>query len=482
MPCTEGLLASSTANKIQENICSPEEYRAMVEGHTPHFVSDRMTLLLGSWKVLSAREHMVWSQLMVLSRAYKTLEIRISHRQIQIQAGVSEATIRDVLERLSEKGFIKISKKNITQFGKDYVLQMGIPKPYISQVKADLDRCRSKNPDGISDNKTTIWPQKTTIQDSQKPLPESDVSRHKGNHELNRIINGSDFKASAYKPETEQFIDRHHISVEENNIPLEETIYLSADNKQLTEEEAYYAPQETPSLQAPYQPRQHKPKDWIPSAEDFMLIGKKHAEPPKTESEQNRVFDIVDWMADLKFSFQKKAFQEEGQGQSFGRFLMTAKHLEKGFSAYLDGYLSTELKPFLPTLLTRLKAYQDPYASEWFPLTQGMLQQQQHHYESTLAEALNKASNQTKPCLSPMVAVYLPGYWYKQTVMTVKRLRLPEYSILELAYHIEHYVPKKPLKTREEKRRFNLCLAIRLIKDKRWRCPAGLAAMIEKQA
>lgn len=465
-PTTRDDCTTSSTPKKQttlSSICSVEEYQAMVEGHTAHFVSDRITLLIGPWKVLSAREHIVWSQMMVLSRAYKSLTIRVTHRQLYAQAGTSEATMRDALQRLSEKGFIKIRHKNITQFGKEYVIQMGIPKQYIPTVKADLDRCRSKNPEGVNyaffDLKTArknTFSLKNTDQTecthTQKPDDKNPVADVKPSYPEKEYTH-----TTALAPDEASFSD--------------ETVYLSKDHQRLSKTEAYATPNNQDTLTAPYQPRQNRPKNWCPSAEDYAFLAGPEATPPKNQAEQHRVFDIVDWMAHLKFKVQKTAFEKEGNNQSFGRFLMTAKHLDQAFSAHLENHLPTTLKPLLPKLLAHLKAYQDPYASAWFPLTQGMLQQQQQEYKSALTKAL---SEQSTARLSPKVAVCLPVYWYNQVRNLVKRLKLSEEKVLELSYHIEHYRPDKPFKNLEALRRFNLCLAIRLIKDRRWRSPLGL--------
>ena len=141
------------------------------------------------------------------------------------------------------------------------------------------------------------------------------------------------------------------------------------------------------------------------------------------------------------------------------------------FSKHLESLLPDKAKPWLPILLQRLSDYQSHCPNAWFPVTEGMMKQQNKDYQLALEK---QAAEKPKPSLSPQVAVAIPRHWYNRVLMTAKTLRLPKRQVPELAYHIENYSPNKHFDTFEGKRKFNLCLAIRLIKAKRWGCPKGL--------
>jgi hypothetical protein len=455
-------------------ICSVLEYQQASKGHTPHFIADRLNFLIGRAKLLSPREYWTWSQLMVYSRTYGSFSIRISHKQLHTDVGTSEATLRDILDRLSAKGFIKILLKNITHFGKQYVIQVGMPKSLLSVLQDELKRCRTKNPDGANlkvvktQTETSAFAPEQNQPNENKPEITEKTSTLQTETTLTKTehtISHSPYQDNNPSHKIDQGKNTDTTGI------TEEMVYLSFAEKRLTQSEAYISPIEKSTKKMLYQPRQNRAENWIPSCADFEFMGNPQAQPPKIQADRERLLDIADWIAAFELSFQQKALKDSGSGDSFGRFLMKSTDLSEKFSEHLKLFLPDVSKPFLPGLLQRLLLYKALYPNQWFPITLDMFIQHKREQQSALEKS---RTEKVKPILSPEVAVSLPGYWYSQILTMVKTLRLPQTRIIEIAYHVEHHAPKKSVVTLENKRKFNFCLAIKLIKDGRWGCPKGL--------
>jgi len=126
---------------------------------------------------------------------------------------------------------------------------------------------------------------------------------------------------------------------------------------------------------------------------------------------------------------------------------------------------------WIPTLLERMQAYQSPYANTWFPLTKEMLNKKQSEYEAALK---NQGSDKPSRSLSPDVAVCIPTTFLNRIITRVKRFKLSQEKILEIAYHVMNFSPNKIHPNAEEKQEHNLCIAIQFIQEGSWGCPLSL--------
>jgi hypothetical protein len=446
----------NTAKKLAPlaEACATQEFEQATIGHTPHFVSDRLNLMLGLWNALPTREYLVWSQLMVRARESRSFNIEITHRALCKYASVSESTMRAVLYRLSTLGFIEILVKKIDRYGKNYIIRPTLPRHLLPDLKAELDRCRGKNK---IDNKKydtnkapaakEIRPAPTLIS-AAVAAPPAPVSTSP---------NTDSRKAFSY-PET---------------VPLDtasEKQYLSWDGQLLSEEEAYLPMAEKPTIIAPYQPG--KNKGWIPSFSDLEATISPSALIPTKEQEKRLQIDVVEWAFKAEESFFKQSHQNSNSRKGYGAFVSRERiRLDREFPIYLTKILPKGTESWINTLLDRMQAYQLPCSNAWFPLTREMLDKKQKEYEEALK---TRALEKQNPTLSPHVAVSIPTDFLNQIITIVKTFRLSQEKILEIAYHVMHFCPDKILPNEEEKKKFNLRIAIKLIKKNSWGCPLGL--------
>ena len=428
----------NTAKKLATptSACSISEFEQVTVGHTWHFVSDRLNLMLGEWNALSPREYWLWSQLMVRAREFRKFEIEITHRMLCRSASVSEATVRWVLDRLSTSGFIEILDKKVNRYGKTYVIRPSLPRHLLSLLKAELDRCRNK--EKIDSKKYT--PHKASPDFSV--IPPTKIPESKSN-------------TTALSCNTES-----------------ETQHLSWEGEILPTEEAYLPEAEKPIVTAPYQPK--KNQDWSPSFADLKDTISPSALAPQTEAEKRLQIDLAEWAIKTQIAFFKQSHQQSDPSKGYGLFLaQERRRLDKAFPAYLAKILPQGTEAWVPTLLSRMQTYQSPHSTEWFPLTKEMLKAKQVTYEASLNKQGNKKQ---QPTLSPRVAVSIPTAVLNRIITTVQSLDLGKEKILEIAYHVMNFSPKKIISDEEGKQKYNLRVAMDWIKTGRWGCPLSLEA------
>jgi hypothetical protein len=429
----------NTAKKLAPiaEACTILEFEQITTGHTLHFVSDRLALMLGLWGALSAREYWVWSQLMVRVRESRSFDIEITHRSLYQYSSVSESTMRSVLERLSALGFIEILDKKINRYGKIYIMRPALPRHLLPKLKVELDRCRAKD-------KPTSKKYAT-----DKALPSKKI-----------------YPAPTLMPATAVLSSPETVPLDE----IAEKQYLSWGGQLLSKEEAYLPRAEKPTITAAYQPE--KNKDWIPSFSDLEATISPLALIPVTEQEKRLQIDVAEWAIKSQISFFRQCHQNSPSKKGYGAFLSNERtKLDREFPAYLAEILPQGTESWVPILLDRMQVYGSPYPNKWLPLTKEMLKAKQAEYEAALKSPDSGKPNRT---LSPHVAVSIPTAFLNRIITTVKTLKLSQEKILEIAYHVMNFSPNKILPNEEEKQKYNLCLAIKFIKENRWGCPMGL--------
>jgi hypothetical protein len=446
----------NTAKKLAPTAeaCTVQEFDQVATGHTLHFVSDRLNLMLGLWAALSAREYWVWSQLMVRVRESRSFDIEITHRTLCQYSSVSEATIRGVLERLSTLGFIEILDKKINRYGKNYLIRPALPKHLLPKLKAELDRCRDKDKlvskTYVRDKAPTakkIYPALTLIP-STAAVPAMNTSY------------SAKLAPSPSSPEI-KLLDE-----------TAENQYLSWDGHLLSKEEAYLPITEKFMTKAPYQ--SNKNKNWTPSFSDLKATISPFSQNPTTEEAKGLQIDVAVWAIETQVAFFKQCHERSNSKGSYFSFLAQQRlKLDGEFPAYLAQMLPQGTQSWIPTLLERMQAYQSPYSNKWFPLTKEMLNKKQAEYEATLK---NQGSDKPSRSLSPDVAVCIPTTLLNRIITMVKRFKLSQEKILEIAYHVMNFSPNKIHPNAEEKQEHNLCIAIQFLQQGSWGCPLSLEA------
>src|SRR5690606_24505469 len=129
-------------------------------------------------------------------------------------------------------------------------------------LKNELKRCRSKNPEGVNLKIIKTQAQTSLVAPEQDLFP---TQTHQNN-----LFNKNKPEITE-KPSTLQTASTHRTSdnAYAKNINIadleKEMVYFSFAEKRLTHSDAYLSPIEKSPTKMPYQPRQKRAENWIPS-------------------------------------------------------------------------------------------------------------------------------------------------------------------------------------------------------------------------
>lgn len=475
----QALPSSSTVS------ATAQEWEKATKGHTPVFIYDNLLDIVLSGGFLSPPQFEVWSYLMRQSRRFRKMNFQLPHAIMMKALSISESGLRGHLNSLERLGFLE-KQTEYNRFGKLHDLRPSVPKTILTQLKCVLNEARAKtelkavritpSPDtsstaaasdrGSSDGTSTtlenITPPSSQFsspsgcEKSSATLQDPAALIRSDNNKEKITLTCAPIKTEEEKEDSGKAKD-----------PSEDrTVHLSWAGKPLSESQAYLPEAEAPP--PPYQPRQDRPEDWVPSVEDWINTIGLNATPPRDQKTQRLFIDVADWTIQVKTKFLRESHANSGSEQGFGMYFMRNQvPLGKAFEAHLKSQLPSEVHEGIPTLLQRVKEFELSNPTPWFPETRSHLALAKQQFEA-------RQSIKTEPKLSPIVALSLPASWFQRVVITAKNLKLSQPQILELAYHLKHFVIHKAFDNENERWKYRLCIAIKLIKEGRWSCPKGL--------
>ncbi|HSW73855.1 MAG TPA: hypothetical protein VLG71_01740, partial [Candidatus Limnocylindria bacterium] len=120
-------------------VCTPEEWQATTKGHCAMLYIEHAFYLTRREDRLSMTNASIWKVLMHRAECSDYL-LEISHKTLQENFFVSEATIRASLITLVNEGYIEIREKRYTLQGKEYMLYFGFPRRLLSKLKDFLGK------------------------------------------------------------------------------------------------------------------------------------------------------------------------------------------------------------------------------------------------------------------------------------------------------------------------------------------------------
>ncbi|HSW74096.1 MAG TPA: hypothetical protein VLG71_02980, partial [Candidatus Limnocylindria bacterium] len=403
--------------------CTPEEWRTATKGHRARLYLQCAFYITRQEDRLSMTNASIWKVLMLRAECSDYL-LEISHKTLQENFFVSEATIRASLITLVNEGYIEILEKRYTTQGKEYVLSFGFPKRLLSKLRDFLGKASE--------------PVARASAIEQANLQSSAVAQVSDQELKTTVKAQEEFVAEEAEVKKEAYAKEAHpqVDVPPARMQDDKPIYIDWMGNWLKDNEAFEtmpAPRPQSSVGGPgnaahtaLPPAPYRPQsDWIgdvPGLEDLQTL-KSWLDHFKSLCKKGHVTDA-------------KAYLKPHQRKLIDWGAWAVKNAYKVPDEYLS-YVNEVKNEYLTNFRRFL------VVGEW------ELEEDHKRYQEKLAKLglNNAASGDGKPKLSDRVAFTLPYRWVQQIDRMLSALPeqlhqpIKQKRILEVAYFMSYNMP-----------------------------------------